>query len=164
MLRSIPVIVFAGVGMASASVCATNRGAEQPAWALSVAPGENGTYRIHVADTFGRIVQVIEGQEGDPPFEADQLLTLKDFSGDGQPDILARGLSVGVSGLTSESIYVYDPAAGRFLARESFEHEGEVTALGSGCIGVDYRNADNITYSRDVYCWRGSWIFQRRED
>lgn len=163
MLRSITSGFFlAAAGLVTA--CASQRPADDAPWRLTVSPGNDATYRIHVADSAGREVQVIEGQEGDPPYSADALVRLDDFTGDGRPDILARGLSVGASALTSESIYVYDAASGRFLDRQPFEHEGEVRKTKPGCIGVEYRNADNMTYSTDVYCWRGSWIFERQED
>lgn len=129
-------------------------------WKLSVSPGEGGTYRIHVADANGLEVQVIDGQEGKPPYEATALLKLDDFTGDGKPDILARGLSAGASALTSESIYVYDVTSGRFLNAELFKNDGEVTKTVPGCIAVEHRNPDNMSYSKDQYCWEGKWIFK----
>jgi hypothetical protein len=133
-------------------------------WTLSVSPGENGTYRIHVTGVDGRELQVIDGQEGKPPYEAAALLKLEDFTGDGKPDILARGLSVGASALTSESIYVYDAKSDRFLDADIFENDGEVTKVGPGCIAVEHRNPDNMTYSKDQYCWEGKWVFRRSKD
>ncbi|EKQ64094.1 hypothetical protein MOU_12658 [Xanthomonas citri pv. malvacearum str. GSPB1386] len=133
-------------------------------WQLSVSPGEDGTYRIHVADADGKELQVIDGQEGKPPYEAADLLKLDDFTGDGKPDILARGLSAGASALTSESIYVYDAESGRFLDAELFENDGEVTKTGPGCIEVEHRNPDNMTYSKDQYCWQGKWVFKGSKD
>lgn len=159
---------FMACGFASVAVCmlaactAQSRPAERRPWVLSVSPGADATYSIHVADPAGREVQVIHGQEGDPPYSAEALLRLADFTGDGRPDILARGLSVGASALTSESIYVYDAASGRFLDRQPFEHEGEVSTTSPGCISVTYRNADNMTYSSDHYCWRGAWVPMQR--
>ena len=133
-------------------------------WKLSVSPGESGTYRIHIADADGRELQVIDGQEGSPPYEASALLRLEDFTGDGKPDILARGLSAGASALTSESIYVYDARSGRFLDAELFENDGEVTKTRPGCIAVEHRNPDNMTYSKDQYCWEGKWVFKGSKD
>ena len=131
-----------------------------PAWTLSVSPGENDTYRIHVIDRTGREIQVLDDQDGKPPYTASELVKLDDYSGDGWPDILARGLSAGASALTSESIYVYDPKSGRFLDRELFENEGQVEKAGKGCIDVEHRNSDNMTYSKDRYCWAGHWVLQ----
>lgn len=133
-------------------------------WKLSVSPGENDTYRIHIADADGRELQVIDGQEGKPPYKAAALLKLDDFTGDGKPDILARGLSAGASALTSESIYVYDAKSGRFLEAELFENDGEVTKTAPGCIAVKHRNPDNMTYSKDQYCWEGKWVFKGSKD
>ncbi|WP_162836124.1 hypothetical protein [Xanthomonas sp. GPE 39] len=149
------------------SVSAVAPSASAPAtedWKLSVSPGEGGTYRIHIADANGREVQVIDGQEGKPPYEAAALLKLDDFTGDGKPDILARGLSAGASALTSESIYVYDATSGRFLDAEPFKNDGEVTKTGPGCIAVEHRNPDNMTYSKDQYCWEGKWVFKGSKD
>ena len=129
-------------------------------WKLSVSPGESGTYRIYVASADGKQLQVIEGPEGKPPYDADDLLKLEDFTGDGRPDILARGLSVGASALTSETIYVFDAKAGRFLDAELFEHDGEVTRMRPGCIAVEYRNPDHMTYAKDQYCWEGEWVLK----
>lgn len=132
-------------------------------WRLKVSPGENDTYRIHVIDRGGREIQALDDQDGKPPYTASDLLELDDYSGDGWPDILARGLSAGASALTSESIYVYDAKSGRFLDREFFRNEGEVTKAGKGCIDVEHRNSDNMTYSKDRYCWAGQWMFQGSE-
>lgn len=131
---------------------------EAERWRLRVSPGNDGTYRIHVADADGREHQVIDGQEGEPPYEASALLELGDFTGDGHPDILARGRSVGASALVSESIYVYDVATERFLDAVIFDNAGEVTRTGPDCIAVEHRNPDNMTYAKDHYCWRGRWI------
>lgn len=130
------------------------------AWRLSVSPGADGTYRIHVADADGRERQVLDGPDGMPPYTASELVRLDDFTGDGNPDILARGLSAGASALTSETIYVYDAASGRFLDAEVFENEGEVTKTAPGCIAVEHRMRDNMTYAKDAYCWKGAWIHQ----
>lgn len=129
-------------------------------WQLSVSPGDDLSYRIHIADAQGREVQIIDGQEGAPPYEAAQLLTLDDFTGDGKPDILARGLSAGASALISERIYVYDAGQGRFLDAELFRNDGEVSKTGPGCIAVEYRNRDYMTYAKDQYCWEGRWVFK----
>ena len=127
-------------------------------WQLSVSPGENSTYQIHIADQNGREQQVLEGPDRAPPYVAAELVRLDDFTGDGKPDILARGASAGASALTSETIYVYDAASDRFLDAEVFENEGEVSKTGPGCIAVEHRNADNMTYSKDAYCWNGMWV------
>lgn len=121
--------------------------------ALSVSAGEGGTYRIHVADADGNEIQFIDGQEGEPPYVASELLKLEDFSGDGHPDILARGLPAGASALMSERIYVYDVRLRRFRDVASFENEGEVTPTGRGCIAVRYRSPDNMSYANDQYSW-----------
>ena len=130
------------------------------AWRLSVSPGDNNTYRIHVADPSGRERQVLDGPDGMPPYTASELVRLDDFTGDGKPDILARGHSAGASALTSETIYVYDAASDRFLDAEVFENEGEVTKTAPGCIAVQHRMPDNMTYAKDAYCWKGAWIRQ----
>jgi hypothetical protein len=131
-------------------------------WRLSVSPGEDQTYRIRVAGADGREVQAIDGQEGEPPYVAGALLKLDDFTGDGRPDILARGLPVGASALTSERIYVYDAGLGRFRDADPFKNDGEVTKTVAGCIAVEYRNPDNMSYSEDHYCWKkDQWEFQR---
>ncbi|WP_245978926.1 hypothetical protein [Solilutibacter pythonis] len=129
-----------------------------------MSPGEGGKYRIHITDATGRELQVIDGQEGKPPYEAAALLKLDDFTGDGKPDILVRSLSAGASALTSESIYVYDAKSGHFLDAELFENDGEVTKTGPGCIAVEHRNLDNMTYAKDQYCWEGSWVFKGNKD
>lgn len=129
-------------------------------WRLSVSPGESGTYQIHVADPSGRERQVLQGPDRTPPYVASGLVRLDDFSGDGKPDVLARGHSAGTSALTSEVIYVYDAASGRFLDAETFDNEGEVTKTGQGCIAVEHRNPDNMTYAQDAYCWKGAWVRQ----
>lgn len=129
-------------------------------WKLSVSDGADGTYRIHVADTQTKEIQVLEGPEAEAPFDAAELLKLEDYTGDGKPDILARGLSVGVSALRSEVIYPYDATTGRFNQAQIFEHDGEVSKTTPGCIAVEYRNGDNMTYTKDVYCWHGRWLFE----
>jgi hypothetical protein len=130
-------------------------------WKLSVSPGEGDTYRIHVADADGREIQTIDGQEGEHPHEAGALLILEDFTGDGLPDILARGLSAGASALLSERIYVYDVGLGRFRDAAPFDNDGEVTKTGSGCIAVQYRSSDNMNYAKDQYCWEADqWKLQ----
>lgn len=148
----------------SASEVAPTASAPATDWKLSVSPGESGTYRIHIAGADGRELQVIEGQDGMPPYEASVLLKIEDFTGDGKPDILARGLSAGASALTSERIYVYDAKSGRFLDAELFENDGEITKTGPGCIAVEHRNPDNMTYSKDQYCWEGKWVFKGSKD
>ncbi|HZX79459.1 MAG TPA: hypothetical protein VFE72_00700 [Lysobacter sp.] len=129
-------------------------------WRLSVSPGDDGTYRIHVADRSGRERQVLDGPDRTPPYAASELVRLDDFTGDGKPDILARGHSAGASALISETIYVYDAAAGRFLDAEVFESEGEVTKTAPGCIAVQHRMPDNVTYAKDAYCWKGKWVYE----
>lgn len=130
-------------------------------WKLSVSPGEGDTYRIHVADADGRQIQTIDGQEGERPYVASALLKLDDFTGDGLPDILARGLSAGASALMSERIYVYDARLGRFRDAAPFENDGEVTKAGNGCIAVQYRSPDNMNYAKDQYCWEADqWKLQ----
>ena len=128
------------------------------AWRLTVSPGADGTYRIHVADALGHPLQVLDGPEGAAPFVARDLLTLDDYTGDGRPDIRARGLSVGASALASELIYPFDTATGRFIEAERFEQDGEASKTRPGCIAVQYRNTDNTTYSKDAYCWAGGWV------
>ncbi|WP_036143241.1 hypothetical protein [Lysobacter sp. HA18] len=141
-----------------ANQAADTRSSTPTAWRLSVSPGDSGTYQIHVADSSGRERQVLEGPDRTPPYTASDLVRLDDFTGDGQPDILARGHSAGASALTSETIYVYDVASGHFLDADVFENEGEVTKTGPGCIAVEHRNPDNITYAKDAYCWNGTWV------
>jgi hypothetical protein len=131
-------------------------------WRLSVSPGDNGTYWIHVADPSGREHQRLDGPDRTPPYTASELVRLEDFTGDGKLDILARGAPAGASALTRETIYAYDAASGRFLDAEVFENEGEVTKTGPGCIAVQHRNPDNMTYARDAYCWKGTWVREGR--
>lgn len=161
LLLAVPLVACQTSPMAPASSRdqANHGNAGHRDWKLSVAPGPDGNYVIQVADDRGNPVQQLAGPPGEAPFDASELLRLEDFNGDAHPDILARGLSVGVSALTSETIYVFDPAARRFLEAQAFEHEGEVTKAGAGCITVEYRNTDNMTYTRDGYCWEaGHWI------
>lgn len=134
------------------------RSSASGAWQLSVSHGEGRAYRIHVADLNGRERQVLDGPDATPPYTASELVQLDDFTGDGNPDILARGLSAGASALISETIYVYDAASDRFLDAEVFENEGEVTKTAPGCIAVQHRMPDNMTYAKDTYCWKGRWM------
>lgn len=145
-------------GAASAPQTTSTRPSTPQSWVLAVTPGENGTYRIHVADPSGRERQVLEGPDRSPPYMASELVQLEDYTGDGRPDILAHGHSAGASPLTSDAIYVYDAASGRFLDAEVFENEGEVTRTRPGCIAVEHRNPDNMTYAKDAYCWKGTWV------
>lgn len=66
------------------------------------------------------------GRKESLPYEAAALLKLEDSTRDGKPDILARGLSVGVP---SESFHVHDDESDRFLDAEPLENDGEVTKV-----------------------------------
>jgi hypothetical protein len=130
-------------------------------WELAVSAGEDDTYQIRVADAQGNVKQTLKGPSTEAALDASELLRLDDFTGDGHPDILARGHSAGASALTSETIFVYDTVTQRFVDAQDFEHEGEVSKTHQGCVSVQYRNVDNMTYAKDHYCWKdGAWVFE----
>lgn len=128
-------------------------------WKLSVTPAQDQTYLIHVADAQGKEVQVIEdvlAPDGAP--KADWV-KLVDVNGDGLADVVALGPSIGASALSSNAIYLFDPATKKFVESDDFDHDAEVRAEPKGCIIRTYRNDDNMTYSNDRYCWSdGKWV------
>lgn len=133
-------------------------------WGLSVVPSADGAYKIHVSDVMGGAIQVIEGPTSEPPFTVQNLLTVKDYNADGWPDISAKSLPVGASAITGEVLFVYDVNQNRFRESDEIVQEGEIQAAKPGCITVEFRNSDSVTYSKDAYCWRGGrWDYKGRE-
>lgn len=118
-------------------------------------PGQDQTYLIHVADAQGKEIQVIEDVLAPNGTPETGWVKLVDINGDGLPDMIALGPSIGASALSSNAIYLFDPATRKFVESDDFDHDAEVRIEPKGCIVRTYRNNDNMSYSNDRYCWLG---------
>ena len=120
-------------------------------WKLSVSPRAAGHIASMLWARSDGNFRSLTGRRASPFYEAAALVKLEDFTGDGNPDILARGLSSGASALTSESIYVYDPVSGQPAGRRDLPERWRRPAgrdrAGAACVITvnDFTAAEDFT-------------------
>lgn len=125
----------------------------EQAWTIQTTAANDSTYSIHVADSDGKKVQVMEDIAARPPLTAKELLQIRDYNADGYADIRASTLPVGGSAITGAMLYIFDPTSRKFIESEGVEQEGEIAIEPNGCISVQYRS-DTMQYTKDHYCWK----------
>ncbi len=123
------------------------------------------SYQVKITDKKTGKVQTIEDLTVFSGFiegNAGDLATIRDYNGDGHPDIAVR--VIGGYTLPADDLYLFNPATRQFEPvpeGKDFAHTGSVEIIRKGCVRVDYKSSAR-DYTQDDYCWKnGGWQLQR---
>ena len=123
------------------------------------------SYQVKITDKKTGKVQTIEDLTVFSGFiegKADDLATVRDYNGDGHPDIAVR--VIGGYTLPADELYLFDPATRQFKTvpeNKDFANSGDIEIIRKGCVRVDYKISAR-DYNQDDYCWKnGGWQLQR---
>ena len=123
------------------------------------------SYQVKITDKKTGKVQTIEDLTVFSGFiegNAGDLATIRDYNGDGHPDIAVR--VIGGYTLPADDLYLFNPATRQFEPvpeGKDFAHTGSVEIIRKGCVRVDYKISAR-DYNQDDYCWKnGGWQLQR---
>ena len=168
MKHLIPALLLAAVLPSFAADAPKTRAVPAPKgfpFAVETQILSEDSYQVKITDKKTGKVQTIEDLTVFSGFiegNADDLATIRDYNGDGHPDIAVR--VIGGYTLPADELYLFDPATRQFKTvpeNKDFANSGSVEIIRKGCVRVDYKNSAR-DYSQDDYCWKnGGWQLQR---
>ena len=120
------------------------------------------TYQVKITDQETGKVQIIEDLDDFGPLKEkiSGLVDIRDYNGDGYPDIAVRG--IGTYADSADELYLFNPATRQFQTPPDGQgFTGNVEVIRKGCIRVEYKISIR-DYEEEDYCWKnGDWEMLR---
>lgn len=159
-MKYLALLAAALLAALSASAAAKSSTRSFP-YKIDTVIGGGSSYTVKITNLRNGKVQLLEDLNAFrvKSGHTDGLITLRDYNGDGYPDIAAT--VIGAYTLDGQELYLYNPRTRQFDAQSGIQ-TGEIETYGRGCITVSYRDSAS-TYAHDSHCWRnGQWQPVRR--